>query len=301
VENLARAGWLRVDRRRVAFAHEAFFDYAYAQQHLRTGTPLLTMLHSGEQHLFRRAQVRQILALEREQDRGQYLDDVRAVLAADDVRPHLKELVIALVTLIGDPGLDEWEALSVLGDPVKDQLAERAYWLAAGSPGFSRLLLDNGIVDGYLADPASADLGTWLCQLMVQDHPDDVAALLLPYAGQDGWSARLARVLNAASLERSELAVTLMIAFIDAGGFDKGVRGSSRHSGDVFSMMHGFKADSAASGSRLVAAWLRRRLAILAADGAYGPPAGPAGTDGPAAAGSPGGAEEAEESADPSD
>jgi hypothetical protein len=68
VENLVRAGWLRPDRGRIAFAHEAFFDYAYAQQHMRSGLPLLSLLRSGEQHLFRRAQVRQILALDREQE-----------------------------------------------------------------------------------------------------------------------------------------------------------------------------------------------------------------------------------------
>ena len=226
VERLARAGWLRLDGGRVAFAHEAFFDYAYARQHMRTGLPLLTLLRSGEQLLFRRAQVRQILALEREQDRRQYLSDVREILAADDVRPHLKELVVALVTLAHDPCLDEWHALGVLGDPMKDPLAERAYWLAARAEGFSRLLLDSGTVGGYLSDLDTADLGIWLCTLMMPARPDEVAALLLPYASRDGWSGRLARVLNAAPLARSEAAVTLMIAFIDAGGFDAGVRDS---------------------------------------------------------------------------
>jgi hypothetical protein len=288
VENLARAGWLRVDSGRVAFAHEAFFDYAYAQQHMRAGVPLLALLRDGEQHLFRRAQVRQILALEREQDRRQYLDDVREILAADDVRPHLKELTVALVTLAADPGLDEWQALSVLGDPMKDPLAERACWLAARAEGFSRLLLDSGTVSGYLSDPGTADLGIWLCTLMAQAHPDEVASLLLPYAALDGWSGRLIRVLNALPLARSEPAITLMIAFIDAGGLDEAMRGLPRRSGDVFTLMHGFSGPSAASGSRLLAAWLRRRLALLIADGAYRQPPGPAAVEGAAAAGAPG-------------
>ena len=111
---------------------------------------------------------------------------------------------------------------------------------------------------------------------MAQDHPGEVAALLLPYAGQDGWPERLARVLNAVPLARSEPVVNLMIAFIDAGGFDAAVRDSARDRGSVFSLMHGFKGASAASGSRLVAAWLRRRLALLTADGDYGQPAGTA-------------------------
>jgi hypothetical protein len=198
VASLVRAGWLRRDHGCIAFAHEAFFDYAYAQQHMRSGLPLLSLLRSGEQLLFRRAQVRQILALEREQEPDQYLRDVREILAAGDVRPHLKELVVALVTLVPDPGLDEWEALSVLGDVKTDSLAERACWLAAQAPGFSRLLLDQGIISGYLSDPGTADLGAWMCTFLVRNHPDEVATLLLPYADRDGWSGRLIRVLNAA-------------------------------------------------------------------------------------------------------
>ena len=275
VENLVRAGWLRRDHGRIAFAHEAFFDYAYAQQHMRSGLPLLGLLRSGEQHLFRRAQVRQILALEREQEPAQYLRDVREILAEDDVRPHLKELVVALVTLVPDPGLDEWQALRVLGDATADSLAERAHWLAARAPGFSRLLLDQGIIAGYLADPGTADLGTWMCTFLVRDHPDRVAGLLHPYAGRDGWSGRLVRVLNAAPLDRSEQAVSLMVAVIDAGGLDAAVRGPAPNSSDFFSLLHRVRGESAASGARLVAAWLRRRLAVLAADGAYDAPPGP--------------------------
>jgi hypothetical protein len=280
VENLVRAGWLLRDRGRIAFAHEAFFDYAYAQQHMRRGEPLLSLLRSGEQHLFRRAQVRQILALEREQERDQYMRDVREILAAGDVRPHLKELVVALVTLVPDPGLDEWGALSMLGDATADSLAEHAHWLAAQAPGFRRLLLDQGIIAGYLANPGTADLGTWMCTLLVRNHPDQVADLLYPYVGQDGWSGRLVRVLNSAPLDRSEHAASLMIAVIDSGGLDASVRGPAPSSGDFFSLLHGIRGKSAASGARLVAAWLRRRLAVLMADGAYDPPPAPGDVEG---------------------
>ena len=297
VNSLVRAGWLRRDGGRIAFAHEAFFDYAYAQQHMRSGRPLLSLLRSGEQHLFRRAQVRQILALEREQEREQYLADVRDILAADDIRPHLKELVTALVTLVPDPGLDEWEALGVLGDATAGSLAEQACWLAAQAPGFSRLLLDKGIIGGYLAAPGTAELGTWMCTLMARSHPDEVACLLRPYTGQDGWAGRLVRVLNAAPLDRSDQMVTLMTAAIDAGALDDDVRHPSLRGGDFFTLMHSFKGESAASGTLLVAAWLRRRLALLTADGAYNQPQEPTGTGASSAADDGAAGEERDETA----
>ncbi len=235
VELLASAGWLRRDAGRIAFAHEAFFDYAYAQRHMRSGLSLLDLLRSSEQHLFRRGQVRQILTLEREQDFGQYLRDVREVLSAGDVRPHIKELVIALVTWVSDPLIDEWQALRELGDVAASPLADRAHSLAARAPEFSTLLLTGGVVAGYLSDAATADLGARLCQLLVSAHPDEVCDLLVPYAGHQGWPSRLARVVNVAPLHDSERAVDLVEAVIGAGDLDDAVRGPAGSS-DFFSL-----------------------------------------------------------------
>lgn len=274
VEHLASAGWLRLDSGRIAFAHEAFFDFAYAQRHIRSGLSLLDLLRSSEQHLFRRGQVRQILALEREQDPGQYLHDVADVLAAADVRPHIKELVIAMVTWVSEPTIEEWQALGSLGDAAGNPLAERAHALAVRAPAFGRLLLTAGVVASYLSDPATADLGAWLCQLLVRARPDEVAGLLQPYVGQPGWSTRLAPVLNAAPLQNSDRVADLAEAAIEAGDVDGALRGPAVNS-DFFSLLHGLKGPGAARGSRLVAAWLRRRLTILIADGAYHPAPGP--------------------------
>ena len=268
VDHLVSAGWFRRDAGRVAFAHEAFFDFAYAQRHVRSGLSLLGLLRSGEQHLFRRGQVRQILALERDQDRGQYLRDVRDVLAADDVRPHIKELVIALVTWVPDPVIEEWQALGVLSYAPGNPLAERARSLAARAPAFSTLLLTEGVVASYLSDPATADLGAGMCQILVQTYPDDVAELLHPYVGLTEWAGRLVRVLNVAPLRGSEQIADFMEAAIAAGDLDDAIRDLAG-SRDPFSLLHGLAGETAARGARLVAAILRRRLTLLISDGAY--------------------------------
>ena len=190
------------------------------------------------------------------------------VLGARDVRPHIKELVIAMVTWVSDPAIEEWHALGALGGVAGNPLAERAHALAMGTLAFSRLLLTVGVIGSYLSDPVTADLGAWLCQLLVRAYPDEVAVLLQPYAGQPGWSTRLARVLNAAPLQDSDWVVDLMEVTIEAGDADKALRGPAANS-DFFSLLYGLNGPVASRGSRLVAAWLRRRLAILVADGAY--------------------------------
>ena len=153
-----------------------------------------------------------------------------------------------------------------------------ACWLAAQAPGFSRLLLDKGIIGGYLVRPGHRrtrhlDVHAAGAEPPRRGRAASCARTPGKTAGPDGSSASL----NAAPLDRSEQMVTLMTAVIDAGALDDAVRHPSLRSGDFFTLMHSFKGDSAASGARLVAAWLRRRLALLTADGAYNQPQEPRG------------------------
>ncbi|WP_042401356.1 NACHT domain-containing protein [Streptacidiphilus carbonis] len=259
VRHLISAGWLRSQAGRIGFAHEAFFDYAYAYHHMRAGLSLLDLLRSDEQYLFRRSQVRQILALEREEDRPQYLRDVRDVLTADDVRPHIKELVTAVVASVPDPTVEELQALMGLGDARSDSLAERAHALIASSPAFGGLLLTSGVVERYLADSDTADLGAWLCGMLVRNHPDLVAPLLQPHATDPAWADRIIRVINVAPLSKSEGTVALFESLIKAGGVD-----AARH--DVFNLLYGTTGTSAPVGTRIARAYMQRRLELSGAE-----------------------------------
>ncbi|GAA1992844.1 hypothetical protein [Kitasatospora viridis] len=259
VDQLISAGWLRKSEGRIGFAHEAFFDYAYAYHHASEERSLLDLLRSAEQHLFRRSQVRQILTLEREQDRNRYLSDLRDVLGAPDVRPHIKELVIAVVTSVPDPTPEEWKALTVLGDGRTEPLADRAHALAARSPVFGELLLTEGVVAGYLADPDTAGFGAWLCQILVRNHPDQVAALLQPHAAEPALAQRIIGVINLAPLADSDAVVELFETLITAGVTD-----DPRH--DVFTLLYATTDTAAASGARIAAAYMRRRLDLHLAE-----------------------------------
>jgi hypothetical protein len=171
-----------------------------------------------------------------QQDFGQYLRDIRDVLSAGDVRPHIKELGVALVTWVSDPVLEEWQALRELGDVAVNPLAQRAHSLAAQAPAFSTLLLTEGIVAGYLSNPATADLGARLCQLLVRAHPRrslrPACALCRPTGVARAAGPR--REYRAAARQRA--GVDLMEAVIDAGDVDDAIRGPAVNS-DFFSLL----------------------------------------------------------------
>jgi len=262
VEHMASAGWLRSDGQRLAFAHEAFFDYAYAALHLREDRSLRQMLLEKEQHLFRRAQVRQILTVARDQDRDRYLTDLNELLAADDIRVHIKDMVIALVSRVSDPTRGEWDALCTIGDVTTDLLARRAHWAAARQAPFGDLLMNEKIIEAYLADPALADTGAWLCQILLERHCDEIVVLLEPHVGEAGWDHRIMGVIQVGKLPTRQRLVDLMVKVLDAGVLDHSLaQTGDQH--DIFMRLFGFSGARAAWGARILGSALRRRIVLI--------------------------------------
>src|SRR5207249_6705913 len=99
---------------RYGFFHEGFFDYCFARRFIGRGDSLIPFLKEREQHLFRRAQVRQILLHEREGDPGRYREDLRELLTRPDIRPHIRGVVQAYLAGLKDPTREEWQVLESL-------------------------------------------------------------------------------------------------------------------------------------------------------------------------------------------
>ena len=66
---MASEGVLSFDGKRYGFGHESFFDYSFARGFVAKEESLTAFLVKSEQHLFRRAQVRQVLVYLRDADR----------------------------------------------------------------------------------------------------------------------------------------------------------------------------------------------------------------------------------------
>lgn len=94
------------------FFHESFFDYAFARRFVRRGKRVLDLLlNGGEQHLFRRSQVRQILTYLRGYDFPRYLQELKDVLQTPGVRTHIVTLVLDWLRTVNDPTAEELDLL----------------------------------------------------------------------------------------------------------------------------------------------------------------------------------------------
>ena len=105
---MASEGVLTFDGERYGFGHESFFDYCFARRFVADQRSVCDFLTCSEQHLFRRAQVRQVLAYLRDANKQRYISELRQLLEEKRIRIHIKDLALALLANVSDPTDDEW-------------------------------------------------------------------------------------------------------------------------------------------------------------------------------------------------
>lgn len=199
------------DGREVAFFHESFFDYAFARRWVSRSESLVAFLLSGEQELFRRAQVRQILIYLREADQERFVEEVRGVLASDRVRFHVQDAVLSVISGLEEPTTQELEMLLSLqtGSP----LPSSTLWERLRSQAwFERLDADGQIAEWLSNRDKHYQERAWeLIVGVVNELPDRVVQLLSEVQGDDYYSERVRWVLRYAALNRSRALFDLFV------------------------------------------------------------------------------------------
>ena len=155
---LLSEGLIVVDRHRLAFFHEIFFDYFFARLFVSKPESLVSFLKGSEQHLFRRAQVRQVLVYLRDAERDRYLRELAGLLSDEGIRAHIKDLAFALLAEVRDPDEEEWEIwrqwitpeLKAIEDgaPNPDKLSQVAWRRFFESPSWFAWIDERGMVEG---------------------------------------------------------------------------------------------------------------------------------------------------------
>ncbi|MGW0977462.1 hypothetical protein [Streptomyces griseus] len=199
------------DGRQLAFFHEGFFDYAFARDWLRRDESLATFLVGGEQELFRRGQVRQVLDHLRDLDPERFTEEVEALLTSPDIRYHLKDVTLAVLRGLEAPTAGEWGAVARV-------LATRPLFQAqlvgaVSNAEWFRRADDEGALDDWLT---SADVREheWAVRMMAaaaDTVPDRVARLMEPHAADPRFGSWLEWVVRFADLAGSRRLFDLLL------------------------------------------------------------------------------------------
>lgn len=259
--------------KRYAPFHESFFDYAFARQFVSKQHELVPFLLKGEQSLFRRDQVRQILLQERTEDLSmndpRYLSDLKALLTDGGIRSHIKQIVFALLAELDDPIEGEWQAVAVhLDDPVYPH--QRDIWnLLYRSISWFRLLDSLGVIGRWLMaeDEERLEQLVMLLSSMQQYLPDRVAELVEPFVGIDRWRKHFASLILRSDVGTSRRFLDLFLRLIDDGTLDK-IVGEDSMFWSIVSPLPKKHADWACEA---VGHYFRRRLTLTIAAGQENP------------------------------
>ena len=212
----------------VRFFHESFFDYSFARTFLRTNSDLVQWLASDEQHLFRRSQVRQVLAFlrDREPDRDRYLRTLKGLLEGTEVRFHIKRLVLDWLGALPDPTRAEWVILEGLAQ----ELGPHAWTVVGNSVPWFDVLQDLGRWQSWLtADDEQIDRVVGLLRMpkVLEARSATVAALVDPFRGvSDEWRNRLRWLAQGGYGYASAEFQDLILALIADGTLDNARPGS---------------------------------------------------------------------------
>ena len=264
-------GVLSFDQNRYGFGHEAFFDYCFARGFVAKDESLTAFLKKSEQHLFRRAQVRQVLIYLRDADPERYCKELRALLTDAKIRYHLKDLAVAVAVAMPNPEESEWNVLAPwieseleaikTGKPNPDKFASLVWSHFFTSQPWFRIADAKGLVGNWLTSENDhlADTGVNYVQFHQRYSGERVAELLEPFVGKDGnWPRRFQSVMQFADLANSRRYFELFLRLIDDGTLD-----DDSSDNTFWYNLHSLKDERADWIPEALSYWLLRRLSII--------------------------------------
>ena len=275
LRELASEGVLTYDGHRYGFGHESFFDYCFARVFVNRPGRITSFLRSSEQHLFRRAQVRQVLTYLRDADCDRYLRELDELLSDPGIRAHVKDLAFALLADVPDPTNEEWaiwrrwttgviQAIAG-GTQSHDRLALLAWRRFFASPSWFVETEGRGTIQGWLAS-ATDQLADMAVNYLLAHHshaPDRVAALLEPYADCAGkWPDRLRSLMENTEHHTSRRYFDLRLRLVDNGTMDIINRDVVNYD-TIWQVLYGVGENRPEWIPEAVARFLRRRLAVI--------------------------------------
>ncbi len=276
VDCMTSEGVLDFDGRRYGFGHESFFDYCFARLFItQPEKSLVSFLKSSKQHLFRRAQVRQVLVYLRDAERDRYLPELAGLLSDEKIRAHIKDLAFALLAEVPDADEGEWgiwrqwiiPELKAIEDgaPNPDKLSQVAWRRFFGSPPWFAWIDERGMVEGWLAsgNDRLADMATNYLRIHQSVSPDRIAALLEPYADCGGaWPQRLRAVTSWSGRHTNRRFFDLVLRLVDNGTLDEARLPIATNS-TFWHIFYGLDETCPEWFAEVLAHRLRRRVAVV--------------------------------------
>ena len=193
-------GIIQEQNHQITFCHQSYLDYLIAERLLNNmdnDESIITWLGPKEkQTLFRREQLRQALTLLAEESPRRLLGTVKEIISSDNIRFHLKHLILELLGQMEEDSPVVDFIISLLNDEYwRPHLLETVF---NGNIYLIRRLISNGILSNWLnsGDDRIINQGLGLLQSISNKMPDGAAEILESFIDKDGdWPNKILRTI----------------------------------------------------------------------------------------------------------
>jgi len=258
VRAMESEGVLVVGERRIGFFHEGFFDYVFARLFLAKGKDLCGFLTEGEQGLFKRAPLRQILLHTHDSAPNMFVCELRRVVLNSGIRFHLQRCALEVASKIDQASEELWQLINEVatsGDKALQRESWRVVWAA---PAWFSFLHERGIIKEWLAS-ANDDVrrrGITLIRCQIVRYPGTCADLLLPYVNvSEQWTGEILQIIWHEMLCVHRRVFEIFLRIIETGAFCK----SERH--DFWMYIYNLPKKQPGWAAEALGAYLRNSLA----------------------------------------
>jgi hypothetical protein len=187
---LASHGIIVANKDRWTLLHQTLFDYCYAKSFVDMGKSLHDSVRNGDQGLFVRSQILQVLNYSRSADHASYIKDLDQILSDPGIRFHIRDHALRWFASIPSPTSDEWHVAKEIfqgehGNALRAYLYGNLEWFGFLKHRIPDLLVsgDDEMVDGW----ALPYLGS-----IFERAQSEVVAILQPFLNKGPvWIKRL--------------------------------------------------------------------------------------------------------------
>ena len=270
---LASEGVVSTQGGSVSFFHESFFDYAFARIFLGADKDLVDWLVLDEQALFRRSQVRQVLAFLRDRegpDSQRYLGTVARLLDDGRVRFHIKRLVLDWLNSLARPTSSEWDLIEAR----EESLGGHVWGVVNSSVPWFDLLHRMGRWEQWLtADGQRIDRAVIVLSApqVLDERADSVAELVQRHRSQsEEWRGRAWRLVGGGDGYASAKMQQLLIDLVADGTLDVPSPPTSLER-DIWTVLYGPTTEYPELTARVLGAWFDRQVVLATERGSTDP------------------------------
>jgi len=247
---------------RIRFFHATFFDYAFARRFVSKKNDLLAYVLEGEQGLFKRPVLRQIVIYWVEKASTDFADSIHGLLFSPEVRFHLKQCALDAIEQTGTANALLWNVFQeVLGGADADLIRAVENLLVASTAWFSFL-------------HEIGDLRTWLssderilrtrgrrCVIQkIEKFPHECVDLLASHVGETPeWDTWILRILGGHALSTSRELFDIFLSLVNRDAIATGP------SPDFWMYVYSLHEKAPVWAAEAISCYLARRFEALTA------------------------------------